>query len=340
MKLSKDAIVLLVLFAALIVGSLMMAGPTRQQESFVSTTYNPDRNGVKALFVLMNRLGYNVNRLFRPYYQIPRHTRLLIVVQPVTVEAGTCCGLKQGIDSYETAKLKRWVEAGGVVIFASDKLEGIPKTFRKTRRMGAGKVYAFDSRRMFTNNGLAYSDNALRVLRIVDQHTTHGDLILFDEYHHGITDEISLNRLSAQVKLCLALLAVAGIVLLHSQAKRFGAVRNLPPNESRRPGFEFVEAVGRLYQKAEASDLAAQILCDSFRQELTQRYGSSESDDAALVDAVRRASNEQTARRTAQVLAQRERAAAGHKPGKHELVNIAREITLLEKELRLGSDHC
>ena len=268
MKRSTDTWLFVFLLLLLVVGGYFAAGPHASEENKDSTTWNPDPNGVRAFYTLLGeRLGYRVARLHKPYDGIPQGARVMVVVQPLPVprrdvtgellaEGGT-----RGVSSAEAEALTQWVRRGGAAIFLSDKFEGVPSEFRSTKRIGKGRVYAFDSRGPITNRGMRDYRNALTVLRIIDRHAGKRGLILFDEYHHGFAESRPLlSYVSRQVWIAMGILLAAGLILCHTRGKRFGAVRNLPASETVRPGFEFVEAVARLYQRAGAIDLARDIL--------------------------------------------------------------------------------
>jgi hypothetical protein len=179
--------------------------------------------------------------------------------------------------------------------------------------------------------------NAIELLKIIDKHAEKRGLILFDEYHHGIIDsEPLLSQVSRQVWIAIGIITLALILLAYSKARRFGAVRSLPASENVRPGYEFVESVARLYQRAHASDLAAGILCNSFRHGLCAKLGI--STDADLGQIALRISEDisgELASRTIALINRCDR--AGDKPTEEELVDIAREVHELEKELGIGN---
>lgn len=346
MKRSRDIWVLVVVFILLVGAGFFLALPSHREEYTVSTTYNADPLGVKAFYTLLGeRLGYTVGRLRKPYTEMPGNARLLIVVQPATIgiemdeDARQLLGDALGISDEERAALQSWVRRGGTVMFLSDNLAGVPATFGSDRRIGKGHVYAFSSREMITNRGMRDPRNAVKLLGIIDRHAGKRDLVLFDEYHHGDKERRPLwSYVSRQVKFAMALLLAAGLVLCHTRGRRFGAVRNLPKSETVRPGYEFVESVGRLYQRAHAADLAARILCASFRQALCARFGMpADSPRDAIARRLASDIGGGLPKRVDAVLADCDRLVAGQKPDEPELLRVATEIVTLEKEMRLGS---
>jgi hypothetical protein len=339
----KDAVILIALLIALIVGSIFVAKPQKSKESKVSTTYNADPMGTKAFYILLQRMGYHADRLDRPHTEMPGNAKILIVVQPSTAAEDnrfTQNILGPGISDEESKALDNWVNCGGTVIFLADELDGVPAAFGSTHKSGKGFVYAFPSRKTITNKCMRNPKNALKLLRIIDKHASKSDLIVFDEYHHGIIHSRPLlSYVSSQVWTAIVIVFIALILLVYSRGRRFGAVRSLPSSETVRPGYEFVESVARLYQRAHASDLAAGVLCESFRQGLCVKLGLSSDTETNTISL--RLSEEVTAElaeRASRVLTQCDRAIlAGEKPTQEELVDIAREVFNLEKELGIGT---
>lgn len=329
MRVSRDFLVLAFLFVVLVAGAVLVASPSPHEESKISTTYNADPEGVKAFYTLLSqRMGRDVGRLTLPYTKIPRSASVLFVVEPV---------LTSPIDEDETAALSKWVRGGGTVVFLVNDLIAVPKPFTRTRSLGRGMIYALSSRRPITNRGMRDYRNALKMLDIIDKASRRRGTVLFDEYHHGISDDSSqglLAQMSRPVKVSILMLAVAGLVLCHTRGRRFGAVRPLESSLERRPGFEFVEAMARLYQRAGASGLAADILLDTFRHKLAARAGVSPD---AGVDDILRGLGPGHGGDTAQALRRLlDRSQAGQKLSESELVTIAGEIRRLEEELGLA----
>ena len=146
--------------------------------------------------------------------------------------------------------------------------------------------------------------------------------------------------LSRQVKISIIVFLVAAAVLCYSKGRRFGAVRNLPKSETLRPGYQFVESVARLYRRAHATDLAAGILCDSFKQDICLRLGlPTDAEREQVVRRLQTDSKSDMGGRVDSILAHCERSQAGQKPSESELVDMAIEIRNLEQELGLGGTY-
>ena len=333
MKLNRDGLILILLFIVLLVGAYFVARPGPAQEIVVSTTYNADPLGVKAFYTLLGeRLGYNVGRLLRPYVQIPDDTSVLIVVEPLEE-------FPIGIE--EQSALTQWIRGGGTVVFVAEEAENTPSEFRSTRSLGNGAVYSFDSNKIITNAGVRDHRNAVKMVQIIARHAGEQGLVLFDEYHHGMSESESIFALmSRRVKIALAIFLAAGLVLCHTRGRRFGAVRKLPQAETIRPGSEFIESIGALYRRADAADLAVDILCKSFRRSLCRKLGlSPDSAAQTIVSGLESSHGSDAARRVESLLSRCDALLAGQRVTQSELVDVAGHINQIEQELGLAAIH-
>jgi hypothetical protein len=289
--------------------------------------------GTKAFYTLLDeRLRFNVGRLRKPYSETPKEARVLILVRPLA---------ESPVQDREIVPLKNWIRKGGVAIFVSDGLKGIPRDFKRSAQLGKGHAYSFRHSSVITNKGVRDRNRAMRVLDVICRHAARRDLILFDEYHHGLTESRPvLASMGRQVKVALLLLLGAGLALTYSRARRFGAVRSLPSSETVRPGFEFVESVARLYERAHAAGLAAGILCQSFKHSLCARLGlPADAPTERVMARLRLSVDESICARVESVLRQCEDASGGQYVSKGELVDIAQEVSNLEQELQLAGNN-
>jgi len=320
MRAGGDIRIVVILLLVLVVAGFFLSSPNSGAESKVSTSYNADPMGVKAFFTLLDRLGYRVERLHKPYASLGQRESVLFIVRPTS---------KIGRADYD--RLRRWVERGGTAVFVTDRLAEAPSELRRSRGLGKGRVYAFDKRLRITNEAMRDARNAERLVRVVERHAGRG-VVVFDEYHHGLRNDGSmLTLVGPRVRVAALALLAAGVVLCHTMGKRFGAVRDLPRRETARGDSEFVEAVARLYGRSRATDVAARVLCESFRLGLAGKLGASPV-DSELMEAVR-VDIPTFEERVSSVL----RACnAGDKPTERELVGIAGEIAALEEEMGIG----
>lgn len=326
MRISKDACFLIILFAVAIALSMMFTGTRSNSKSDVSTTYSTGAQGVKAFYTLLgDRLGYNVSRLNMPYTEMPRDVGVLVVVQPVD---------STPISPDERDALNRWVRSGGTAIFISDSVKKLPSGFRTTRRLDKGFVYVFGSRKVVTNSGLKDYRNAIPLIEAISAHSASGGRILFDEYHHGFgTSKTAalLMHTSRQVKAGAVIVIAALVALGYGKARRFGAVRSLPNDNMLRPEFEYVESVARLYERANANNLTADILIQSLRQRLCQRFSlPQDASRQAIVQHLQNQVDEPTAQYAGRLLDDEH---ASRRLSKSDMLSIAQQVHSLESRL-------
>ncbi len=330
----SPATILWGIFIACIAVLAMWILADKGTENDVSSTYNPDKPGVKAFYELLARLHYPVGRLKKPYDSIPEGAVILIQVQPI----GGQDPFSGPVSEMEQPDLVNWVRRGGVLIALSDGGVGITGELRESRKFGAGEVIYFDSRYPITNEAMTEPSNAVRMLRIIDSRFEGTGRILFDEYAHGFIESRGTGFVVGRhVWVALAIAAVCGAVLLHSRGKRFGAVRGLENQEAVRPGSEFVEAVGRMYHRAHAHGVAAGILGRSFRKNIARKLGvSSDLDRESLAAAVGSEYGWSSGERVLAVLNRCESRALDQSLDDRLLTEIAVEIHGLEQELGIG----
>lgn len=327
MKVSRDALLLIGLIAVAVIFALT-SGAGRKTESKISTSYSNDADGTKAVYTLLgDKLGYETERLLAPYTNLPEDAAVLVVVAPLPAFP---------ISGEEREALDKWIRNGGTAVFISDSLDSIPARYGSDRQIGRGFVYAINSRKAITNKGARNYKNVLGLVSTIAEHAKPTDLVLFDEYHHGLgrSDLQSiLLHTQRQVKTGAAIVGLALLVLCYSRGRRFGAVRSLPSYENRRPEFEFVESVARLYERAGAADVAAGILLNSLRQGLCLKLGlSSDAPRELIVQRLESEGQKDSAQKAGRLLVPTQ---AGQKMSKSELLHVAQEIHSIEKELGL-----
>ncbi|MDO8684006.1 MAG: hypothetical protein Q7N50_11050 [Armatimonadota bacterium] len=107
MKLSRDAWIVIVLFALFSTGSFVILRGARQPDiSTNHTSYSVQSSGTKALFILLNRLGYRAERL-RISPEIDQlHARALVIIGPK----------KNYPDLSPDSPLDKWMRAGGSIL--------------------------------------------------------------------------------------------------------------------------------------------------------------------------------------------------------------------------------
>jgi hypothetical protein len=132
---------------------------------------------------------------------------------------------------------------------------------------GHGQVLMFSSASFFDNEFIGQADNFALLMNAVQEGT-----ILFDEYHHGYSQEFAMGdflRLP-MVRFAAAQVALLLGLLIWSQSRRFGEPVPLV-RETRRSVMEYAVALGDLYARAETQLEALDYLYKNLRQEFADR---------------------------------------------------------------------
>ncbi len=314
----KDKWVWLGLAVAIVIVSLLTGRP---MESESPSSRNTGKAGTKVLYLLLGRLGYKTERLDKPLTEIPKDTKLILAMGPIS-----------SLSTEERESLEKWVSSGGTLmvsrtIFGSgkgwDELEEGP--------MGKGQIVQTFG---MTNGMLVYRELAYEEVKEIEKYVRPGDSILFDEYHlvsHD-GDEVSV---SPQANAAIILLFVVVLVACYARGRRFGAVRDELELSSLRPGFEYVSAVAQLYKRAHAPQVAAASLCKTFKRKLCSKLGL--PSDASIEDIIEQAENSDIPKldELTKLLQTCEPGAASEPMEESELLRVAREIHDMEEELGL-----
>ncbi len=283
----------------------------------VVSTYNTDVSGVKALYLLLDRLGFSVSRFSHYYDRLPPHDTLLVVLSP-----------EYSVSREEAQNLLEWVKEGGSVLWGTNRQDlfgtllhleiadsGPPATkigvddlsvafdgkgriegslssenrillrdhagiVMLRKQVGSGKVYFLTVSDVLTNHTLEKEDNAAFLVRLLDQEGFQK--IAFDEYHHGMEEYRSFAWfLRPNMKMALTQLTIVCLLFLYWLSKRFGPIRSIP-SPLRRSSLEFIRAKANLWQRAGACSLALRFLMESFQWQVSR--GGSEEEFRQLRD--------------------------------------------------------
>lgn len=103
------------LFALLVTMFLMLVyfnhQGSRTLPDTAPTSFNARPVGLKALYLLYDRLGFTVKRLAAPWTRLNQQAALLIVQEPFTSD--------REVTQREIAALTHWIEQGGIVLYAT-----------------------------------------------------------------------------------------------------------------------------------------------------------------------------------------------------------------------------
>ena len=136
-----------------------------------------------------------------------------------------------------------------------------------------GQVLMFSSASFIDNEFIKQQDN-LALLISALREFAGDDAILFDEYHHGYSQEFAMHdflRLPI-VKFAAAQLGLLVGLLIWSQWRRFGEPISLA-HDTRRSVMEYAVSLGDLYARAETQLETLEYLFGNLRREMIDRHG-------------------------------------------------------------------
>lgn len=349
---------LLVLFMMLVLA--LLQGPEEGTTRVVST-YSTEKNGVKALYLLLGKLGVRTERLLHYFDTLPSTDALLVTISP-----------EHPLSSEEARNLRDWVKSGGRVLWidsepseflsllhvnvipdanpgkgkrfttpdlfvpggaridpavpigARARLEDAHGVIFLDQTVGAGRVYVLTAPAMFDNEHIRIGDNAYFLAHVLEEERVGS--VIFDEYHHGMARYRAFTWfLTGRVKAVLFQGSLACLLFFYWLGRRFGPVRPLPV-APRRSGTEFVGALANLYVRARARPLALRLLFQAFRWQMEKFQAA-----AAAFQARTGRSQEEF-----QALLTQYEEKIGRPLSERELLQLAQNLEKLRRELVLG----
>ncbi len=296
----------LIAFAGLLILALAWpaAAPSSEEGVHPASTYMSSRDGAKALFLVLERLGFQVERRTVPLGDFGA-SRLAFVLGP-----------EAPVDEAEgnIKALVRWVKNGGTLVYAASTADLLKSPVGKAfgfelvprprlaiaerhvalaaeyapaihlailgdsqiaaesakddfasvtvgddtvmqRLFGAGRVIAIAEGSVASNAMLGDDDNALFFALLADRYAA-GQLIVFDEYVHGMSSATKLLPIARGPATAALVLIAVGMALYAFGAGKRLAPPSAEPAPPRRSTIEQVTALARLYERTGSRRLA------------------------------------------------------------------------------------
>ena len=138
---------------------------------------------------------------------------------------------------------------------------------------GKGRVIVFSTPSFIDNEHCGHKDNLVLMLNILSR-LPAGGTVLFDEYHHGYSQEFAMHDFLSlpMVRAAALQLALVVCLLICSSARRFGEPIPLV-RDTRRSVMEYTVSLGDLYARASTQLDALEYLYRHLRRSLAERYG-------------------------------------------------------------------
>jgi len=188
--------------------------------------------------------------------------------------------VEEGLFANDLAEVLR----GAAPVFRDD--EGAVVSYA---RVGRGTVILLGSPYTLANEGIAKGDNLIFALNALGP--ASAGPIYFDEYHHGFGEGVVWGLLPLPVKVMLAQLLLAFLVLAYARSRRFGRI--IPLGSGPRERSEFLGTMTALLRKGGATRLALRTAHDGAVHRLRQQLGlPAEADGEEIARAAARVNPE------------------------------------------------
>lgn len=197
------------------------------------------------------------------------------------------------------------LDAGSAVpLFVADAANGGPVVV--STRVGRGRAWVLSMPSIFSNENLRKADNAALYQNVLAG--ARAGTVLFDEYHHGRMEVVSLRALIYGSRWGWALIYTAVLLLAYAawRGKRLGRPLRPAARQNRNAG-EYVRSLASLLQRADKREFLAKHYAARLRQRLQAASGSPPGTDLELMQAAVERSTGLRADATAEAVRQLER---------------------------------
>ena len=205
-------------------------------------------------------------------------------------------------------------------------------------RYGKGEVIWWAGATPLTNAGIREPGNVELLLASVEGKQRRR--ILWDEYFHGRRAGGMASAVRVPLRWLLLQLALLATAVLLTFSRRSGPIR-MPRTESRLSPLEFVDTLGGLYRRAQATQIPVEVAYQRFRFLLTRRLGMPANTPATDLEQAARErlglSGDQLARTLRACEAARSQAALSTRDAL-AIVQSLNEISVALKLVRLSSE--
>lgn len=140
-------------------------------------------------------------------------------------------------------------------------------------RWGRGEIITLADGWLLSNQGINKGDNFRMVLNALQhRNPTRKLMVTFDEYHHGYGGQKGIMSLiDIPAKIGLGVIAVAFLLLVFSESRRFG--KPIPLLEGGRQRGEYLSSMASLLKRGRATELVRKELGQRFLNEVAIAVG-------------------------------------------------------------------
>jgi hypothetical protein len=159
-----------------------------------------------------------------------------------------------------------WVSLVGV---GDDAGEPVAAVFSH----GRGRIHILSSEYALSNAGIGDEDNAAYVLHLLAG-VPRGGTVVFDEYHHGLTEHGTLTQRLVREPWGWAVLWTVAFAFawLAFSGMRFGKALATPPSWARRSSGEYVTTLGSMLRRGKHESWLRQNYAAQVKRALGSRY--------------------------------------------------------------------
>lgn len=201
-------------------------------------------------------------------------------------------------------------------------------------QLGAGRAYVLGDTLPLSNDGLRHGDSAYLFLGLLSR--ARGGRIAIDEFHHGECDAAlgALSIFDGPLGVAAALAVALTLVAFAITGRRVGHPAPATDAAVVPSATTYVSAMGDLFARSRQRGMIAARYADELKRVVGGSTGVSPGlDDDAFVAALAAAGNERVADIAALLRRAGELAAA--RPGERELLRLARDVAVAERECAL-----
>lgn len=272
----KKALVYVLIAALLLTAGLFVYSGKFTTQYPDYSSYNTRPKGVKALYLLTQKMGYHVEQYKKTAKYLP-DSAVLIAVKP---------DINSFNDTQERKSLQNWITRGNTLMIIDD-FSNLGKynlnRFRVTDAMnyedvanvysiGKGTLIFMNNPDSYTNNGLKEIEPGVVFINMLD--TAKSKRVLFDEYYHGmIENNLTLWDLLGQTGRLIVIQLLLGLLLfMFIKARRFGKPVIVFETIKRKEN-ENLYALSNLYMRAGANSSVLEAYLSDFKKELSRFLG-------------------------------------------------------------------
>jgi hypothetical protein len=273
----KKIIIFILIAAFVVLVGVIMAGMKDGRKYDKYTSYSVDPEGEKALYLLTEKMGYQVVRYKKTVRFMP-DSATMVVIQP---------DYDRLFDEAELKYMKKWIERGNSLVLICDDFEEEGSLAEKlggkyngkthsndewtTYKAEEGTIYACNITGVFVNEGLKDKRGAVSFINIIDN--IGNKVIYFNEYYHNIGEGLAVRDLLGFNGVLVFIQIILGLgVLFLSISKRLGKPVIVFETVKRAEN-ENIYALSNIYKVSKANSYVLDVMFKRLKLDLAKYLG-------------------------------------------------------------------